>query len=62
MPFLLVSSFAFLAASLACADSSIFVKINLVSLGFSSNHCSRPELTAVSTTGLISDDTNLCLV
>ena len=37
-------------------------KINLVSLGFSSNHCSRPELTAVSTTGLISDDTNLCLV
>ena len=61
-PFRLVSSRAFLAASLAKAASIIFEIIFLASLGCSSNQLPNTSLTQLSTTGLISEETNLSFV
>ncbi len=61
-PFLLVSSRAFLAASLATAASTIFDITFFASLGCSSNQLPRTSFTQLSTMGLISDETNLSLV
>ena len=61
-PFLLVSSLAFLAASLADEASTTLSHIFLISAGFSSNHWSNFVETADSTKGLISEDTNLSFV
>ena len=62
IPFLLVNSLAFLAASLAFAASEILFIIFFTSEGFSSNHWFNFSATIDSTIGLTSEDTSLSLV
>ena len=61
-PFLRVNSLAFLAASLARADSTILDIMIFASAGFSSNQSEIFSLRKLSTAGLTSEDTNLSLV
>ena len=60
--FLLVSSLAFLAASLALDASTTLSATFLISFGFSSIHCSILSKLTDSTTGLTSEETSLSLV
>ena len=60
--FLLVSSLAFLAASLASAAFWIFCTIAFAIVGFSSNQDVNLSLIKLSTTGLTSEETSLSLV
>ena len=60
--FLRVNSRAFLAASLANADSTIFDMTIFASAGFSSNQSEIFSLRKLSTSGLTSEETNLSLV